>query len=401
MRNISIEKNRELTPDMQETEIVERKGIGHPDTLIDGIMEEISSELSKEYLKEHGTILHHNVDKGLIVGGRAKPKYGGGKVLMPIYILLTGRATAKLGDVDIPVHSIGIATARKYLKKYTRHLNVDSDVIIDSKIFEGSGDLNAVFNAKESIPLANDTSFGIGYAPFTDAEKLTYEVEMYLNSSEYKQKRPFVGEDIKVMTLREGKKVRMIVAAAFVDSYVDSAEDYFDKKKKVTEDLKELTKKLTELEVDVNVNTADSSKHGSVYITVTGLSCEMGDDGSVGRGNRINGLITPLRSMTLEAAAGKNPVNHVGKIYSVAATELAKKLVKEMDEVEGCTVTLLSQIGQPIDQPKVASIRINTNEDIARLKPKVASYVDSYLADITSLTLKIVEGRIGNCYNGK
>ncbi len=54
-------------------------------------------------------------------------------------------------------------------------------------------------------------------------------------------------------------------------------------------------------------------------------SVEMGDDGATGRGNRGNCLITPMRPMSIEAIAGKNPVNHVGKIYNVIAQQVAEE----------------------------------------------------------------------------
>ncbi|MHC4454921.1 MAG: methionine adenosyltransferase, partial [Planctomycetota bacterium] len=46
-------------------EIVERKGTGHPDYMCDSMMDAISVALSREYIKEFGTILHHNIDKSL------------------------------------------------------------------------------------------------------------------------------------------------------------------------------------------------------------------------------------------------------------------------------------------------------------------------------------------------
>ena len=72
------------------------------------------------------------------------------------------------------------------------------------------------------------------------------------------------------------------------------------------------------------VNALDDPKasdESGIYLTVTGLSAEQGDDGEVGRGNRVNGLITPSRAMSLEAAAGKNAVAHVGKLYNLWRTE--------------------------------------------------------------------------------
>lgn len=63
-------------------------------------------------------------------------------------------------------------------------------------------------------------------------------------------------------------------------------------------------------------------------LLVTGTSAEVGDDGQVGRGNRVNGIITPGRPVSLEAAVGRNPVSHVGKIYNASlARDAAEAIV--------------------------------------------------------------------------
>ena len=91
-----------------EVEIVERKGIGHPDTICDALAEKLSAELSKFYLDKFGFILHHNVDKGLLLGGYAIPRFGGGKVKDPIEIFLVGRATREYKGIKVPVEEIAI-----------------------------------------------------------------------------------------------------------------------------------------------------------------------------------------------------------------------------------------------------------------------------------------------------
>jgi len=253
-----------------------------------------------------------------------------------------------------------------------------------------------VFLRGPKIPFANDTSFGVGYAPFSDTERVVLETEKMLNSPEYKAKCPCVGEDIKVMGLRDGNTIILTVAIAFVSKYVANIAEYIGLKEKIEQDIVSNAKKLTEREVSVSVNTGDDLKTGSVYITLTGLSCEMGDDGSVGRGNRVNGLITPMRPMSLEAAAGKNPVNHVGKIYNVLAFEMARDIVKMYPQVKECNVTLLSQIGKPIDQPRSAGVEIiaESDHDLENVKSKVAYIVDGWLEDITSITNMIVNKEV-------
>ncbi len=388
MKNIRVVRGNYTPVEELEVEIVERKGLGHPDTLIDGIMESISIELSKLYLNEFGRILHHNVDKGQIVGGRANPRFGGGEILDPIYILLSGRATYEVEGIEFPVQEIALKTARNYLKKAVRNLDVEG-VVIESKIRPGSKDLVELF-LRGKKPLANDTSFGVGYAPLSTLEKVVLEVEKFLNSSFYKQKNPFVGEDIKVMGLREGEKIKLTIAMAFVDKFVESLEEYFEFKNKVKKDIEKRVSSLTEKEVEVYLNSADEGE--SVYLTVSGTSAEAGDDGEVGRGNRANGLITPLRLMTLEAAAGKNPVNHVGKLYSVLAFKIAQEITTELEgkEIKDVSVSLLSQIGKPIDEPKMAFIEL-VGEDTEKYKDKAYYIVERNLENIEELTKEILE----------
>ncbi len=391
-RNIIVAKANYTPAPQEPVELVERKGLGHPDSLIDGVVENISHELCKAYINDFGRILHHNVDKGQICGGGTYVEFGGGKFLKPIYVLLSGRATQNADSVMIPSQHIALKAAKDYLRK-VRNLDVDDDVIVDSRISEGSKDLVELFLRGPKIPFANDTSFGSGYAPLDDLERIVIETEKMLNHVDYKKSHPEVGEDIKIMGKREGDHIKLTVACAFVSKYITSLDEYVSKKEHLKKNVERFTEKLTKKDVEIFINTADDEKNGSIYITLTGTSAEMGDDGSVGRGNRVNGLITPYRSMTLEAAAGKNPVSHVGKIYSVLAFEIANQIAKECTAVDDVTITLLSQIGKPIDEPHVASIGI-ISKDFDRIKDKAAYIADAQLEDITELTNKIALGEL-------
>ncbi len=377
----------------QKLEIVERKGVGHPDSLADGISEAISKALCREYLRRFGKILHHNTDQVQVVGGRAKPEFGGGELLKPIFILLSGRATAKVGDEHIPVHKIAIKAAKEYLGDSIRNLDVNHHVVIDSRIGQGSADLVSVYEKGETVPLANDTSFGVSFAPLTETEKIVLETEKYLNSRKFKKKLPAVGEDIKVMGLRRGNKITLTIAAAIIDREVDNASDYDAIKQEIVECAADLVTKITDKDVEIHVNTADDYRKGIYYLTVTGTSAEHGDDGSTGRGNRVNGLITPYRPMSLEAAAGKNPVSHVGKIYNVLARLIAEDIVREIEAKE-VYVHLLSQIGKPINKPLVADVQIIGVKGNG-VENKVKDIVGYWLENVTSITRKIVEDEIG------
>ncbi len=378
----------------QEVEIVERKGIGHPDTICDALAEELSIALSEMYREEFGAIMHHNVDKALLIGGVAEPQFDGGKMIEPIEIYLTGRAIDEKDGRKLPVKELAIETAHKWLKDNIPNIDITNHVIIHPKLKPGSKDLVELFERfqlKGEIPLANDTSFGTGYAPFDDIETIVYELERALNSKNFKKEHPYVGEDIKIMGVRNEDKIRITIAMAFVDKYVSSVKDYLDKKEIVSNYAYALAQKLTDRHVDVFLNTADDEENGSVYITVTGTSAEAGDDGQVGRGNRINGLITPYRPMSLEAAAGKNPVSHIGKIYNTAAMDMAERIVAEIEEVDEVYCYLVSQIGKPITEPQVCDIKLRTNANISKLEEKVKKIAQEELDKLPNTWQKFLK----------
>jgi S-adenosylmethionine synthetase len=148
--------------------------------------------------------------------------------------------------------------------------------------------------------------------------------------------------------------------------------------------------------VEVAVNAADGDTPDSIYLTVTGLSAEAGDDGQVGRGNRVNGLITPYRPMTLEAAAGKNPITHVGKLYGVMADRVARAVVDQVPGVDEAYCYLLSCIGQPIARPRVFDLKVRLAQpgDLEPLTPRIAEVARAAFAGIGSVWREAVEGTL-------
>ncbi len=343
-----------------EVEMVERKGRGHPDTICDALAEELSRSLCRFYVERCGMVLHHNVDKVLLWGGAARPAFGGGEVLAPIEIYLAGRATCEVAGVQVPLEELAIAGSSAWIRRNLRALDPDRHVRIHCLVRTGSADLVDLFlrQQRSGVPLANDTSVGVGYAPRTDLENAVTAVEARLNSSELKATCPEVGEDVKVLGIRRRDRISLTVACAFLGRFVTDVGDYTVKKERVRATALEAARRVTARDVSVEVNTADDLAAGKVYITVTGTSAEAGDDGQAGRGNRANGLITPYRPMTVEAASGKNPVSHVGKLYQVAAQRVAMALVAELDGVAAAECYLVSQIGRPICDPQVADVKL-------------------------------------------
>jgi len=405
-RNIVVESIRWQPIEAHSVELVERKGLGHPDTISDAAAEEASRLLSRYYLDHYGAVLHHNLDKVLLVGGQAAPRFGSGDVLQPIYITVAGRATTEVrredGSVEkIPIGPIVLDAVKNWIRKNFRFLDPDRHVVVDYRIGHGSADLVGIFelSKEERAPLANDTSVGVGFAPFSTLEKLVYETERLLNSREFKEKNPEVGEDIKVMGLRRGKKIEVTIAAAMISSLVRDVDHYLAVKDAVREAVLDLAAKLApDYDVEVYVNTADRPDKGIVYLTVTGTSAEHGDDGMTGRGNRSYGLITPLRPMSLEAAAGKNPVNHVGKIYNIMAMNIARRVHESVEGLREVYVELLSQIGRPINDPLVANVKVLAEKPGEPLPSsslrEIEAIVEEELDSYRKITEKLIRGEI-------
>ncbi|MFA5613088.1 MAG: methionine adenosyltransferase [Methanoculleus sp.] len=395
-RNISVERLDQIPIERQRVELVERKCLGHPDSLADGIAESISRALSRAYLEECGTVLHHNTDQGEVVAGESIPKFGGGRITKPIYFLISGRATKAFDGVNIPADAIAVEAARDYVRTILPTINMDRDIIVDCRMGAGSTDLCDVFQSSSGkIPRANDTSFGVGHAPFSEAESITKGVSAFIDEK-LRPRYPAIGQDCKIMCLRDGDTFTLTVAMAFVDSYCSGITEYIEQKRVLTEEITAVAKRFTKRNVNVAINTADDLNCASVFLTVSGTSAEMGDDGSVGRGNRANGLITPNRPMSMEATSGKNPVNHIGKIYNLLATRIAQDCVAGVDGIEEIYIRMLSQIGYPIDQPHVASAQILTKPgaDIVSIKPDVEGIIDGWLEEITTVTEKVIRGEL-------
>ncbi|MCK4444722.1 MAG: methionine adenosyltransferase [Thermoplasmata archaeon] len=393
-RNIVVEETNQTPVEQGRTEIVERKGIGHPDSIADGLAENVSRALSRMYLERYDQILHHNTDEVQIVGGQSAPKFQGGVILEPVYILLVGRATTVVNGERLPYRAVAIKTAKDYLEENCIHLDLDADVMLDCRIGQGSVDLRGLYQTKKL--LANDTSFGVSFAPLSETETITFETEKYINGS-LKRELKEVGQDVKVMAWRDGDHITLTVAAAMVDKFIPDLDHYISVKEQLADKILDFATKRTSRDVKVFVNNADKYDEGVLYLTVTGLSMENGDDGSVGRGNRANGLITPYRPMSMEACAGKNPVTHVGKLYNVLAKMIADDIAKECcDDIQETHVRIVSQIGAPIDMPQAASAQVILTEgsSLSNCDADVRSIMEDHLSNISSLTDRLVNGEI-------
>lgn len=402
MRNIIVNGLKQTPIEEQKFEIVERKGIGHPDSICDCVMNDISIELSREYIKRVGVIMHHNADKSLLVAGETETRFGGGIVKKPMLMIFGDRATFKVDDVDIQVESIAIETAKRWLKENLRFMDPDKHVRFQVELKEGSQELTDIFKRGDKILGSNDTSAAVGYAPLSETEKSVLSTEKFLNSKEFKRKVPECGEDIKVMGMRRDRTLNLIIASAFVDRYVKDEKDYFTKKDELLSELQQFEDKNSYFDkINIEINSLDKRGRGvnGVYLTVLGTSADGADSGQVGRGNRVNGVISLNRPVCSEAAAGKNPVSHVGKIYNILTHKIAQDIYDQVSGLSEVYIWLLSKIGQSIDQPAIACAQVipEGNVNLKDVQRDIRDIVDFQLENIEQFCYDLAYGRIPIC----
>lgn len=377
MENLIIENN--LVPmDNQPYEAVERKGIGHPDTLADGVAETISIEYSQYCLKNFGAVLHHHLDKTVFMGGRAKINFGIGKMQKPFRLLINGRISDSFANDPIDYKKIQIRATKKYLKQVLP--NFDSDKWLKIYSHTTSYSRSPVWYHPQSLedlpertaPYANDTSCIVGYWPLSKTENLALKIERFFYKRDNSPKFDFIGHDIKVLAVRTKNNIDVTTCIPFMSSKIPDREYYYLK-------VDEIQKKLTELainyigkayKINIYINTQDQRlfegpKRGtSHYFTVTGSALDYGEEGVVGRGNRNYGLISCIRPSSTDAICGKNPSFHVGKVYAFFANSIAR----DISEKFSCEsfVTLVSQNKRALAKP--LKIIVDTDKKINQKK---------------------------------
>jgi len=397
MRNISVEAFNGKIAGERPLEIVERKGLGHPDSICDSIMEKVSVNLCTEYLQKFGAIMHHNVDKGLLIAGSVQGKFGGGNITSPMRLVFGDRATFRLED-------IAINTAKEWLRTNLRYVNPE-DLIYQVELKPGSAELTDIFKRKGEVVVSNDTSAAVGYAPMSFTEKMVLNLEKHLNSPSFKRENPVSGEDVKIMAVRKGKDLQLTVAMPLIDYFVESEKDYFLIKGELFNCIQEYVADYVEqyeptMNFSILFNNLDLEGRGlaGVYTTVTGTSAEDADCGEVGRGNRVNGIIPLHRPVGSEAAAGKNPVSHVGKIYNILSHRIAEKIYNEVPGIAEAYVWLLSDIGMPVDNPKIAAAQvIMESGSVESVEAEIKEVIDAQLSDMVNFTMSLARGEHSVC----
>lgn len=376
-------------------EIVERKGLGHPDSVCDAVADEVGRRLARWSLEKTGGIFHYNVDKALLIGGESRAAFGGGEVRTPIELILAGRVTRALAGERVPAEEIALEAARDWLARNLPELDLARDIRVSCRFRAGSSELVDLYG-RGAARAANDTSVGVGAAPLTALERAVLAVERALTGPQGRAARPWAGPDVKVLGLRRGDACDLTVATALIGRHLRDLDHYLEAR----EALRALATSVAAGELggaprSVAVNAADDPRRGALYLTVTGTSAESGDDGEVGRGNRVNGLITPLKPMSLEAAAGKNVARHVGRLYNALAERISSALVAGLPGVESAECALASRIGHPVEDPPLAWVRLRAAAPVG--DEEVRGVLQDQLARVDEVLELLLAGALPAC----
>ncbi|SFC61584.1 methionine adenosyltransferase [Streptomyces aidingensis] len=385
------------------TTIVERKGFGHPDTLADHLAERLSQAYSRYTLEHFGAILHHNFDKLALLGGASEVRYGSGRMTAPVRVLVNGRAARACGDEPIPVDELAETTVRGFfaerLPDIAEHLDITlritstsspGAVLTDAQTPERTRWFapRSIDDLRErTILLANDTSLGTGWAPQSPFERFVREtVDNFSGGSPFTRAHPWCGTDVKLMGYYDGDRADVVLCVPQKSPHVGSRAVYLENKQVILDECRRLADLcLPGTPVGFRLNVRDVPDKDEFYLTYTGSSIESGDEGVVGRGNRVNGLITPLRPMNMEGANGKNPVYHVGKLYNLAAMRLARRLHEETGG--HAEVHMVSATGEHLDQPWRILVRLS---EATAQADKVQALIDETLNNFPALTTELV-----------
>ena len=363
-------------------ELVERKGLGHPDTICDLLVEAISVGLNRMYLERLGTILHYNIDKALLVAGQCAKDFGWGELVRPLEFVVGDRATFEIDGRRLPVEETLRAMVDAWVARHLPRLRPGKDFLTRVVLAPGSAELRGILARGEREIISNDTCGASGYAPLSPTEELVLAIEQFLNGPEFKAHAPDTGEDVKVFALRRDECLAVTVAMPLLCLATPSERAYFRRKQEVLAALADRFRTVP-FEIEWVLNNLDRPGLGAegAYLTLTGTSAEDADSGEVGRGNRANGLIAFSRPTGGEAASGKNPVAHVGKVYSILSHRLARLIRERCPELPEVYVHLAARIGDPVDRPWTG-VQVVLPEGMA-------------LADIEGAIRDVVEGELG------
>jgi S-adenosylmethionine synthetase len=394
----TIEALRQGSVARRRVELVERKGLGHPDTLCDSLVEAISLGLNRMYIDQLGGIPHYNIDKALLVAGRCTKAFGSGELTQAMELIVGDRATSAVNGRTLPLEETARAAVDSWVARHLPHVRPRRDLVVRVVFAPGSEELRGIFRNGHT-QVSNDTCGASGYAPHSQTEELVLAVEHFLNSPDFKHAFADTGQDVKIFAERLDDHLDLTIAMPFLCRATASEAAYFRRKEEV---LAVLAKRFADAPFDIGwrLNSLDRPGVGTagVYLCLTGTSAEDADSGQVGRGNRVNGLIAFARPTGGEAAPGKNPMAHTGKIYSILSYRLAGLIYEHCPGLEEVYVHLTARIGAPVDQPRTSvQVILRGGVALADVEDRIRSIVAAQLAEMPTFQRELIEGKYAVC----
>ena len=388
---ISLTYKQFVAPANRHFEVVERKGLGHPDTMSDLIAEEFSFLYSRYCIEKFGQVLNHAVDKVTLIGASTKVWLGGFDVIEPASILLIGKITPGIISTRVPVHDI----FREAVTRVIEYCLPDSSILKHTNLvihntFSSAVDRSANFYLPNSIDQAqeigrkelgaNDTVFCTGSAERSPLEKLVLDLELAVTAPHKRVLWPTVGTDVKVMVVRQGIEADITMCVPVDPRVVQNRTDYENIVDVVRKDLERLIQQSAFPNARLNLNTKDAD--GGMYLAPFGTSFGKSDCGAVGRGNRLEGFIAAFRPTNIEAPSGKNPLHHAGKLYTIAAQQIADEIFARCDA--SSAVSIVARNGDPLSSPAYINIDREAGEASADNICNIASNIIENIGAISN-----------------
>jgi S-adenosylmethionine synthetase len=377
-------------------EVVERKGIGHPDTLCDAIAEHASRYYSLYFAETYGRFAHHWFDKVMLLGGSSLMSYGSGELVSPYRVIYAGKAVIRVGEDRVPLEQILTRAATDVLTKCLSGFDPARHLKVELRLSDACGPVNSItrytpasaedlVNMTTRDSVSNDCNVCSAFAPLSSVEQLVLEAERLLTSTAYREKHRAIGTDIKIVGTRHDTALTLVANVPFLANEVRSYRHYLDLVDDVRVEILQLCQKGYEHESSVVVNP--QNVNGKPYLTVTGSVADTGDVGAVGRGNRLNGLITPMRPMSIEAPSGKNPVEHTGKLYGVVSQRIASGIHGRFGF--GNQVHMITFKERPVCDPRDLVVYLHSNGFLP--EKDLADYVLNEVQSIYTVTESLMQ----------
>lgn len=398
MSHDSIAINRRPSPAELPDEVVERKGIGHPDTLADALAERMSIAYARHTRARFGAVLHHNLDKLYLRGGHSRTGLGLFEMTEPVVLVVGGRVSSAFAGEEIDYRTMFAEVARDYFAtvlptfENRKWLQIEHMTTSRSRFAswfrpEGLDDLPELRH-----PTASDTVAVTAWWPNTPTEHLTLQIERHLNQEACGPRHPHLGQDIKVMAYRRGRGITLTLNVPVVPSAAPTAEAYDNIIRELGVELLDVANACVggayEIELRLNTQSVHPFRPKRHYLLGTGTCLELGEEGFVGRGNGASGLISIYRPKSVEVPFGKNPTYHSGKVYTLYADEIARQI----HHVHGiaATVTIVAANGESLREPAGVSVHLHGDADHAGIR----SIVQSTLGSVDHVTLAVDNGRL-------